>query len=152
MARIKRLWVFTVTSTESFAGTNATLRLEIVSEGGDEVRSDLGDPRENDRKRGQAGCHELLLSEADHLDDTRIQEIRLRIHAMHNAWLPKSIWVISENVDGDIKLLSANPDWNRWFDPESRPGYALRLMPRQPVVGPYVGEVGAPEGVESDRP
>ena len=68
------------------------------------------------------------MPEADNLDDTQIKEIRLRIHAAHDAWMPKSICVVSENVDGGIKLLSADPDWNGWFDPESRPGYAVRLL------------------------
>jgi len=72
----------------------------------------------------------VVLAEADNLDDKQIKEIRLRIHAAHDAWMPKSIWVVSENVDGEIKLLSANPDWNWWFDPESKPGYALRLLPQ----------------------
>jgi hypothetical protein len=72
----------------------------------------------------------LVLSEADNLDDTQIKEIRLRIHDAHDAWMPKSIWVLSENVAGEIKVLSANPDWNAWFDPESRPGYALHLLPQ----------------------
>ena len=130
MARIRRLWLLTVTATESYAGTHAQLRLKITSHNGEKVWDDLGDPRQNDRERGQTGCQELVLSEADNLDDTQIKEIRLRIHDAHDAWMPKSIWVLSENVDGEIKLLSANPDWNSWFDPESRPGYALHLLPQ----------------------
>ena len=130
MARIKRLWLLTVTATESYAGTNARLRLEIASHNGQKVWNGLGDLGQNDRERGQTGCQELVLSEADNLDDTQIEEIRLRIHDANDAWMPKSIWVVSENVDGGIKLLSANPDWHRWFDSESRPGYALRLLPQ----------------------
>ena len=130
MARIKRLWLLTVTATESFAGTHAPLRLEITSHNGERVWDDLGDPQQNDRECGQTGSQELVLSEADNLDDTQIKEIRLQIHDAHDAWKPKSIWVVSENVDGDIRLLSANPDWNSWFDAESRPGYALNLLPR----------------------
>jgi len=130
MAKIKRLWLLTVTSTESFAGTRAQVRLEIVSRNGYRMWADIGDPNQNDRAGGQTGCHELVLSETEYLDDTHIQEIRLRIHDGPDAWLPKSIWVVSENVDGGITLLSADPDWNRWFDPESRPGYALRLLPQ----------------------
>ena len=130
MAKIKRLWLLTVTSTESFAGTHAQVRLEIVSRNGNRMWTDIGDPNQNDRECGQTGCHEVVLSEAEYVDDTQIHEIRLRIHDGHDAWLPKSIWIISENVEGGIKLLSADPDWNRWFDPESRPGYALRLLPQ----------------------
>ena len=130
MARIKRLWLLTVTATESYAGTRAQLRLEIASHNGEKVWDDLGDPRQNDRERGKTGCQELVLSEADNLDDTQIKVIRLRIQDAHDAWMPKSIWVISENVVGGTTLLSADPDWNRWFDPESRPGYALRLLPQ----------------------
>jgi hypothetical protein len=130
MARIKRLWLVTVTATESFAGTRAQLQLEIASHTGEKVWDDLGNPRQNDRERGQTGCFELVLSEADNLDDTQIKGIWLRLHDGHDAWMPKSIWVMSENVDGGIKLLSAHPDWKSWFDPESRPGYALRLLPQ----------------------
>ncbi|MFH1921880.1 MAG: PLAT/LH2 domain-containing protein [Planctomycetota bacterium] len=130
MAKIKRLWLLTVTSTESFAGTHAGVRLEIVSRNGNRMWADIGDPNQNDRECGQTGCHELVLSETEYVDDTQIQEIRLRINDGPDAWLPKSIWIISENVDGGTKLLSADPDWNRWFDPESRPGYALRLLPQ----------------------
>ncbi len=94
MARIKRLWLLTVTSTGGFAGTHAKLRLEIISQNGEKVWDDLGDPRQNDRECGQTGCQELVLSEADNLDDTQIKEIRLRIHDAHDAWMPKSIWVM----------------------------------------------------------
>lgn len=128
MARIRRLWLFTVTSTQSFAGTRAPLRLEIVSEGGTPFRADLTDSAEGDRERGQTGCHELIVSEQDGLDDTQIKEILLQIHDSDNAWMPKSIWLICENVAGEVKLLSANPDWHSWFDTESRPGYTLRLI------------------------
>ena len=130
MDRIKRLWLLAVTSTESFAGTHAKLRLEITSGNGDKVWDDVGDPRQKDRERGQTGCHELALSEADNIDDTQVKQIRLRIHEGYDAWLPKSIWVISENVEGSLRLLSANPDWSRWFDPEFTPGYALPLLPQ----------------------
>ena len=130
MARIKRLWLYTVTSTKGFAGTRAKLRLEILSGNGDKAWDDVGAPRQNDRERGQTGCQELLLSEADDLHDTQIREIRLRIHDAYDAWMPKSIWIVSENVDEGIVLVSANPNWNRWFDPESRPGYALRVLPQ----------------------
>ena len=130
MARIKRLWLFTVTSTESFAGTCGEVHLEMVSRNGYRMWVDIGDPNRNDRECGHTACHELALSDAEYVDDTRIQEIRLRISDQHDAWLPKSIWVLSKNVDGGIKLLSADPDWNRWFDPKSRPGYALSLVCR----------------------
>ncbi len=129
MARIKRLWLFTVTSTQSFAGTQAPLRLKIISQDDRPFKADLGDPGQDDRECGQTGCHELVFSEEDGLDDTQINEVLLQIHDSDNAWMPKSIWVICENIDGDFKLLSANPDWHSWFDPESRPGYTLRLMP-----------------------
>ena len=55
MARIKRLWLLTVTATENYAGTHAQLRLEIASDNGEKVWDDLGDPRQNDRERGQTG-------------------------------------------------------------------------------------------------
>ena len=129
MSRIKRLWLLTVTANGNFAGTRAQLRLEIVSHSGERVWDDLGDPQQNDHERGSTGCLELVLPEACNLDDTQIKEIRLRIHDGFDAWMPKSIWLMSENIDGGIKLLSANPDWNSWFDPESRPGYALRVLP-----------------------
>lgn len=128
MARIKRLWLFTVTSTESFAGTRDEVRLEIVSRNGYRMWVDIGDPNRNDRESGQTACHQLALSDAEYVDDTQIQEIRLRIGVRHDAWLPRSIWVLSENVCGGIKLLSADPDWNQWFDPKSKPGYALSLV------------------------
>ena len=136
MARIKRLWVLTVTSTESFAGTTGKIRLEIVSRDGNRMCADLGDPNGNDRECGQTGCHELILSESQFVDDAQIKEIHLRIRGEHDAWLPKSIWSLSENIDGGIKLLSADPDWHRWFDPESRPGYALSILPQRETIEP----------------
>jgi hypothetical protein len=102
--------------------------LEIVSEGGNSFKADLDNSNQDERERGQTGCHELKLSEEDGLDDTQLKEILLQIHDSDNAWMPESIWVIGENVDGDCKLLSAHPNWHSWFDPESRPGYTLRLI------------------------
>ena len=128
MARIKRLWLFTVTSKESVAGTCGEVRLEVVSRNGYRTWVNIGDPTRNDRKCGQTACHELALSDAEYVDDAQLQELRLRIGNQHDAWLPKSIWVLSKNVDGGIELLSADPEWNQWFDPKSMPGHALNLM------------------------
>ena len=130
MARIKRVWVFTVTANKDFACTGASLRLEIITANGSKVWDNLATPWRNDRDRGQTDSYELVLSETDDVDDTQIQEIRMRIHDGHDAWFPASIWLLSENVDGEIRLLSANPDWNEWFVTDSTPGYALRLTPQ----------------------
>lgn len=128
MARIKRLWVFTVTSEESIAGTCGEVYLEMVLRSGYRMRVNIGDLNRNDRECGQTACHELALSDVVYVDDAQIQEIRLRIGDQHDAWLPTSIWVLSKNVDEGIKLLSADPEWNQWFEPRSSPGYALSLM------------------------
>ena len=128
MARIKRLWVVTVTSNESHAGTSAVLRLDIICSNGDRVSRDLRNPRGNDLARGQRQRLEVSLSQGDNIDDTQIDQLHLRIHGTDDVWLPKSILVISENVDGGIVLQSENPHWNRWFDPEFTPGYALHVF------------------------
>jgi hypothetical protein len=137
MARIKRVWVFTVTSTASHAGTNAKLRLEITCRNGEKVSGELRHHRGNDLDGGQEGCLSMCLSEADGIDDTNIEQIQLRIEGS-DAWLPTSISVTSENVDGDIVLLSDNAHWDRWFDPEFTPGFALCLLPRSQETEPYV--------------
>lgn len=91
---------------------------------------------ERSRRATATPSYELVLSETDDVDDTQIQEIRMRIHDGHDAWFPASIWLLSENVDGEIRILSANPDWNEWFVTDSTPGYALRLTPQQQAVSP----------------
>lgn len=131
MAEIRRLWLFTETSSESFAGSNAKLRLDIQSQDGSIFSVDLGHSAGDSFARGKTSCQEVLLPQSNHVDDTQIREICLRILDGHDAWLPKSIWIISESVDRDRALLAADPDWHRWFDPESRPGYSLSLLPRQ---------------------
>ena len=128
MARIKRVWLFTATSKESFAGTCGEVYLEMVLRNGYRMWVNVGDLNRSDRECGQTVCHELALSDAAYADDAQIEEIRLRISDQHDAWLPKSIWVLSKNVDGGVKLLSADPEWNQWFDPESKPGHALNLV------------------------
>ena len=136
MARIKRVWVFTVTANKDFACTSASLRLEIITANGSKVWDNLDTPWRNDRDRGQTDSYELVLSETEDVDDTQIQEIKMRIHGGHDAWFPASIWLLSQNVDGEIRLLSANPDWNEWFVTDSTPGYTLRLTPQQQAVNP----------------
>ena len=128
MARIKRLWLFTVTSTESFAGTCGEVYLEMVLRNGYRMWISIGDLNRHDRECGQTACHELALSDATYVDDAQIQELRLRIGDQHDVWLPKSIWVLSKNVDGGIKLLSADPEWNQWFKTKPRSGYTLSLV------------------------
>ena len=128
MAKIKRLWLFTVTSKESVADTCGEVCLEMVLRNGYRTWVNIGHPNRNDRECGQTACHELALSDAAYVDDAQIQELQLRIGDQHDAWLPKSIWVLSKNVDGGIKLLSADPEWNQWFDSKSKPGYALNLV------------------------
>ena len=128
MARIKRLWLFTVTAKESVADTCGEVFLEIVLRNGYRMWVNIGDLNRNDRECGQTACHELILSDAAYVDDARIQEIQLRIADQHEAWLPRSIWLVSKNVDGAIKLLSVDPEWNQWFHPKSTPGHALNLV------------------------
>ena len=128
MARIKRLWVVTVTSNESHAGTRAMLRLEIICQNGDRVSCDLRNRGGNDLECGQRQRLEAILSQEDNVDDTQIDQLHLRIHGTDDAWLPMSILVISENVDESIVLLSENSRWNRWFDAEFTPGYALHVF------------------------
>ncbi len=70
----------------------------------------------------------MCLSQADNIDNTQIEMLRLQIFGTNDAWLPKSILVVSQNDDGDIVLLSENRYWNRWFDPEFTPGYALHVF------------------------
>jgi hypothetical protein len=125
---LKRLKILLLTSFLS--APVLVVVAEATSHNGEKVWDDLGYPQQNDRECGQTGSQELVLSEADSLDDTQIKDILPQIHDAIDAWMPKSIWVMSENIDGGIKLLSAHPDWNSWFDPESRPGYALRLLPQ----------------------
>ena len=134
MAGIRRLWLFTETSSESFAGSNAKLRLDIQSQDGSIFSVDLGNSAGDSFARGKTSCQEVLLPQSNHVDDTQIREICLRILDGHDAWLPKSIWIISENVDGDRRLLTSDPNWHRWFDWESRPGYSLSLSQRQDVA------------------
>ena len=138
MARIKHIWVLTVTSNEYHASTNATLRLDIICSNGDRVSHDLRALRGNELEGGKRSCLEMCLSESDIIDDTRIEQIRLRIHGTNDAWLPKSISVVSENVDRGMVLLSAHSHWNRWFDPEFTPGYALHLLPRGEELEPHM--------------
>ena len=128
MASIKRLWVVTVTSNESHAGTSAMLRLDIICSNGDRVSCDLRNPRGSDLECGQRQRLDVSLSQGDNVDDAQIDQLHLRIHGTDDAWLPKSILVISENVDGGIVLLSVNSRWNRWFDAEFTPGYALHVF------------------------
>jgi hypothetical protein len=134
MAGIRRVWVFTVTSTASHAGTNARLQLEITCRNGEMVSGELRHHRGNDLDGGQEGSFSMCLSEADSIDDTNVEQIRLRIEGT-DAWLPRSISVTSENVDGGIVVLSDEPHWDRWFDPEFTPGFALRLLPRSQETG-----------------
>lgn len=130
MAQIKRLWLFTETSGESFAGTHGRLRLDIHLQGEGKTSVDIGDPARDDFAQGKTSCQHVILPQDTTVDDTQIREICLQILTGHDAWLPKSIWIICESVAGERSLLTADPDWHRWFDSESRPGYSLTLLPR----------------------
>jgi len=139
MAQIRQLWLLTETSSESFSGTTSKLRLDIHFQGNRTLSVDVGDPEGDDFGCGKTGCQRIDISPSDAVDDTQIREICLRILDDHDAWLPKSIWIIAENVDGECGLLTADPSWHRWFDWDSRPGYSLSLSPQQKAAAACAG-------------
>ncbi len=134
MAQIRRLWLLTETSSESFSGTNSKLRLDIHVQGDRTFSVDVGDPKRDDFGCGKTGCQQIDVPTSDAIDDTQIREICLRILENHDAWLPKSIWIVSEDIDGECSPLTADPRWHRWFDWDSRPGYSLSLLQQQKVA------------------
>jgi hypothetical protein len=134
MARLRFLWVIHTTANVADADTDGGFELAVHGSPNAEVEigsfpfPDLPNPDERERARTDEyrfNVHAL------NVDMFNIDGNHLAIRALSNdAWLPASIWVIGEDVQGRRELLVGLPNWpsSLWWSTDTSEGRPKRFL------------------------
>lgn len=134
MAKLKTMWVIVTTANVQGADTDDAFDLLVRASPNPNFvgRFRFPDlPNPDERQRARTDEYQFNVEELDaplNLVDGDNIEIEI---LGSDAWLPSSIWVIGEDVDGNRKLIVGIPQWpsNRWWSKdtsEGKPSYHLR--------------------------
>jgi hypothetical protein len=133
MANIQRLWVIVTTANVADADTENKFDLVIKAAPNPNFEArfhfpDLPNPDERERARTDEYPFEVGTLNVS-MDLVNGNTIAMEILG-NDAWLPSSIWVIGEDVDGTRKLLVGIPRWpaNRWWSTDTSEGQPSRLL------------------------
>jgi hypothetical protein len=116
MPRLNTITVIHTTKNESDAGTDADFVLEIVKQGQD-VLKEFPDLPHDERERGRTDQYDFDVSGDDVDSSDPFFSISMRLVNSEDGWLPKSVFVFGQTVNGDNVVLGSHPEWNDgWFD------------------------------------
>jgi hypothetical protein len=134
MAKARRLWVILTTANVTDADTDDKFDLVIdgVSPNPNFAwRFHFPDlPNPDERERARTDEYRFTVESIN----TQLEFIQGRDIVIQtlgrDAWLPSSIWVIGEDVQGARRLIAGFPSWpsNRWWSNDSSEGEASRRL------------------------
>jgi PLAT/LH2 domain len=133
MAKLRYLWVIHTTSTAADANTDDRFELQVrgtVNPQAIIAQLRFPDLPHNERERGRTDQYRFSMDTYD-VDMFGFDESSFSIITFgHNAWLPSSIWVIGQDVEGTRRLLASVPKWpkNLWFSTDSKEGEQSRAL------------------------
>jgi hypothetical protein len=133
MARLKYLWVILTTSTVDNADTEDGSELRVrspINPNATLARMRFPDLPHDERERGQSDQYRFDMRPFD-VDMFGFRERHFSIITLgSDAWLPASVWIIGQDVEGTRELLASVPQWpnNRWFSRDSSEGQAEYAM------------------------
>ncbi len=123
MPRLQFLWVIHTTSNEQNANTNEIFRV-IIRDPFNQRETVLPFPSlpHNERERGRTDEYLFNLEEQGFIEMEALNADDIGMEILGgNAWLPRSIWVIGQDIQGGRRLLVAQPTWppENWFSTET---------------------------------
>lgn len=133
MAMLRTLWVLHTTSTKDDAGTDEGFELVIHSQiNPNAIVGTLRFPDlpPDERERGRTDEYRFDASDLG-VEMFGLDEDNFCIQILgEDAWLPGSIWVIGQDVEGRRELLASVPSWpeDLWFSEDESEGEATRCL------------------------
>jgi hypothetical protein len=134
MARLRFLWVIHTTANITNADTEGIFDLVVF--GGVTKNNEIGRfrfpdlPNPDEREQARTDEYRFDVSSLN-VDMFNIdgQSLAIRIRS-NDAWLPSSIWVIGEDIQGRRELLVGLPNWpsSLWWSTDSSEGRDLRRL------------------------
>ena len=146
MARLSFLWVIVTTANAENADTDSRFQLNVrvpnVPGIATWIRQPFPDiPSPDERERNATDQYRFdYRSRSPAIDMTFLDGSEIEIEILgDDAWLPSSIWVIGEDVNGDRRLIAGRPTWptsvdNGWFSTDTSEG-----RPRRALIPSLVG-------------
>ncbi|MGH9970006.1 MAG: hypothetical protein ACREBG_19730 [Pyrinomonadaceae bacterium] len=122
MARLRTLWVIHTTSAQGDANTDERFRMIIKDSSAQRTELVLPSLQHDERERGRTDEYVFNLEGGRFIEMETLRPADIGIEITGgNAWLPKSIWVIGQDVQGGRKLLAAQPSWpsDGWFSTQT---------------------------------
>lgn len=122
MSRLQTIWVIHTTSELADANTDDKFRVIIRDSSAQQTEMVFPSLPHNERERGRTDEYVFNMQgqRAIEMETLTPANIGLEITG-GNAWLPKSVWVIGQDVQGKRKILAAQPRWpsDSWFSTQT---------------------------------
>lgn len=134
MARLRFLYVIHTTANVEDAGTDGAFELVVFSPVNPEAQigrfrfPDLPNPDE--REKARTDEYKFDVSRLN-VDMFGIGPHTLAINILsEDKWLPSTIWVIGEDMQGNRELKVAIPDWpsSLWWSTQESEGKSIRRL------------------------
>ncbi len=129
MANLDHFWLIHTTSTETDADTEDTFRLGLRFTQPNpqfEIWLDFPDKPYDQRERGRTDQYRFNIVESETPIAMELLRARNFVIATDGSdmWLPDSLWIIGQNVNGDRRLVVGIPRWpsNLRFSRDSSEG------------------------------
>lgn len=133
MARLKYLWVIHTTSAADNADTEDTFSLQVRTPVNNQAviaQLVFPDLPHDERERGRTDQYRFDMRPFN-VDMFGFREANFSIiTGGSDAWLPASIWVIGQDVEGTRRLLASVPQWpsSGWFSRDDAEGRSMRAL------------------------
>jgi hypothetical protein len=133
MARLRFLYVIHTTADVTDADTDGNFELVVFSPVNPQAEiGEFGFPDRphDERERGRTDRYRLNVSSLN-MDMFHVRPEILAIRTgSDDAWLPSSIWVIAEDVQGNRQLEVALPNWpsSLWWSTQESEGEPIRRL------------------------
>jgi hypothetical protein len=119
MPQLNRIFVIHTTADEEDADSDADFQLQIARSVPPDVLRTFEDLDHDDRERGRTDQYEFDVSGDNvNTDDPALAKgggIIMRMINSDDGWLPKSIFVLGETIDGKTVVLGSHPQWDGGF-------------------------------------
>ena len=134
MAKLRFLYVIHTTANVEDAGTDAGFDLVVFSQVNPEA--ELGEFRfpdlpADERERGRTDEYRFDVSSLDvNMFGQGPDTLAIRMRSDDANWLPSTIWVIGEDVEGTRELLVGLPNWpsSLWWSTDASEGERFRRL------------------------
>ncbi|NUU18491.1 hypothetical protein HP550_14640 [Cellulomonas humilata] len=135
VARLDHFWVIHTTSSTPDADTDDGVSIGLLFTQPNpqfEIWMDFPDLPHDERERGRTDQYRFNIVESEtniSMDLLGPRNFALRTKG-RDAWLPESIWVIGQDVDGNRRLLVGLPRWpaTMWFSTDLAEGRPQRVL------------------------